>query len=135
MCLCCCIQSSSLSLVFTHCLLLRLFLLQVLVATVPIVYPHMTTSQRLLNGFRAAADALAPLYRLFKAMGLTHAVYSKFDEPELLDDLRWVAQAGLGMGHGGRGVSDPSCTWHCAEGFSMLHHKPGAMYSQHTAAT
>lgn len=113
-----------------------MFLLQVLVATVPIVYPHMTTSQRLLNGFRAAADALAPLYRLFKAMGLTHAVYSKFDEPELLDDLRWVlgiwgAGVGVRVRREGWGSGRHMAILHlrCAAEFSVLHHEPGAMCS------
>ena len=60
----------------------------VVVATVPVVYPHLTTSQHILTWMRRASDKVQPLFRVLKAAGMTHFIYSHFDEPELLDDLR-----------------------------------------------
>ncbi|GBF87964.1 hypothetical protein Rsub_00676 [Raphidocelis subcapitata] len=59
----------------------------IVVTTVPLVYPHLTTSQHVLELARRLSN-VPVVYRFFKALGLTHSVYSKFDEPELLDDLK-----------------------------------------------
>jgi hypothetical protein len=59
----------------------------VVAAGVPLVYPHLTTSERVLALFRALSN-VGPLMRLLKALGIGHSVYSQFDEPELLDDLK-----------------------------------------------
>ncbi|KAI8466181.1 MAG: hypothetical protein J3K34DRAFT_524717 [Monoraphidium minutum] len=57
------------------------------VTTVPLVYPHLTTSQRVLEFFRKLSN-VPFIFRTLKATGVTHQVYSHFDEPELLDDLK-----------------------------------------------
>ncbi|KIY95748.1 hypothetical protein MNEG_12214 [Monoraphidium neglectum] len=59
----------------------------VVVTTVPLVYPHLTTSQKVLEVCHRLSNIPA-IFRVLKATGLTHQVYSHFDEPDLLDDLK-----------------------------------------------
>ncbi|KAG2502194.1 hypothetical protein HYH03_000681 [Edaphochlamys debaryana] len=64
----------------------------VLVATVPIVYPHITGSHTLLQCFRWL-DRTPLLRPMVAKTGVSSAIMNKFGEPELLDDLadHWVA--------------------------------------------
>lgn len=43
---------------------------------------------QLLNVMEKLMEKTPWLYKALKATGLTHMVYSYFDEPELLDDLK-----------------------------------------------
>ncbi|GFR42308.1 hypothetical protein Agub_g3210, partial [Astrephomene gubernaculifera] len=63
-----------------------------LVATVPLVYPHIAGSHVLMSCFRRL-DRTAFLRPLLAKTGASAAILDKFGEPELLDDLRdhWVA--------------------------------------------
>lgn len=57
------------------------------VGTVPLIYPHLTTSQHILNALGKMAK-WPLLGSCFNVTGLRGMIMSPLQQPELLDDLR-----------------------------------------------